>query len=206
MGYTHFSVAFSDRIFSLFVHERIRQAFILNLEEVLVPYSDLTIQRYNHTDEDGRKYKISALRNGNQEKIYAKEGMIPDSIWDIPIVRSLEEKLDYPTQKPEALLERIIKASSSPDSIVLDCFMGSGTTPAVAQKLGRRWIACDVNKGAIQTTMKRLQTRIKEQTGELKNEKLKEKNNLFGDKSFALEGLNLSSVEINQIQEIIKKL
>ena len=66
------------------------------------------------------------------------------------------ERVGYPTQKPEALLERIIKASSNPGSIVLDCFCGSGTTAAVAEKLGRRWIAADMNKGAVQTTMKRL--------------------------------------------------
>ena len=62
----------------------------------------------------------------------------------------------YPTQKPEALLERIIKASSNPGDIVFDCFMGSGTTQAVAMKLGRRFIGADINLGAIQTTTKRL--------------------------------------------------
>ncbi|MDE0009635.1 MAG: site-specific DNA-methyltransferase, partial [Candidatus Poribacteria bacterium] len=67
------------------------------------------------------------------------------------------ERIGYPTQKPEALLERIIKASSNEGDIVLDCFVGSGTTAAVAEKLGRRWIAADINRGAIQTTIKRLQ-------------------------------------------------
>jgi hypothetical protein len=66
------------------------------------------------------------------------------------------ERLNYPTQKPEALLERIIKASSSDGDLVLDCFCGSGTTPAVAEKLGRRWIACDLGRFAIHTTRKRL--------------------------------------------------
>ncbi len=66
------------------------------------------------------------------------------------------EKEDYPTQKPEALLERIIKASSNPGDIVFDCFMGSGTTQAVAMKLGRRFIGADINLGAIHTTTKRL--------------------------------------------------
>ena len=74
-----------------------------------------------------------------------------------------EEREDYPTQKPEALLERIICASSNPGDLVLDCFVGSGTTAAVAQKLGRRWIACDINKGAIQTTAKRLHAIMREQ-------------------------------------------
>jgi DNA modification methylase len=73
------------------------------------------------------------------------------------------ERVDYPTQKPEALLERVIHAFSESSDLVLDCFVGSGTTAAVAQKLGRRWIASDINKGAIQTTSKRLQTIIQEQ-------------------------------------------
>ncbi len=74
-----------------------------------------------------------------------------------------EEREGFPTQKPEALVDRILRASSKPGDVVLDCFIGSGTTAAVAQKLGRRWIACDINKGAIQTTSKRLQTIIREQ-------------------------------------------
>jgi hypothetical protein len=68
------------------------------------------------------------------------------------------QDLDYPTQKPEALVERIIKASSMPGDIVFDCFMGSGTTQSVAMKLGRRFIGADINLGAIQTTTKRLMT------------------------------------------------
>lgn len=70
--------------------------------------------------------------------------------------RARSESYSYPTQKPEALLERIINASSNPGDLVLDCFVGSGTTCAVAQKLDRRWIGCDINYGAIQTTTKRL--------------------------------------------------
>jgi adenine-specific DNA-methyltransferase len=77
-----------------------------------------------------------------------------------------KEAEGYPTQKPEALLERILDVSTAPGDLVLDCFIGSGTTAAVAQKLGRRWIGCDINKGAIQTTAKRLQTIIAEQVAE----------------------------------------
>jgi hypothetical protein len=73
------------------------------------------------------------------------------------------ERTDYPTQKPEALLERKISASSGLNALVLDCFAGSGTTCVAAQRLGRSWIAADINKGAIQTTSKRLQTVIEEQ-------------------------------------------
>ena len=61
-----------------------------------------------------------------------------------------------PLKNLKLLLERIIQASSNPGDMVLDCFIGSGTTVAVAQKMGRRWIGCDINKGAIQTTSKRI--------------------------------------------------
>ena len=66
------------------------------------------------------------------------------------------ERTGYPTEKPQELLERIIKSSSNPGDLVFDCFMGSGTTQAVAMKLGRRFIGADINLGAIQTTTKRL--------------------------------------------------
>ena len=83
-----------------------------------------------------------------------------DICWDspdvAPIAANASERLDYPTQKPEALLERIVKASSNPGDLVFDCFMGSGTTQAVAMKLGRKFIGADINLGAIQTTTKRL--------------------------------------------------
>ena len=76
------------------------------------------------------------------------------------------EREDYPTQKPEALLDRIVRASTNPGDLVLDAFIGSGTTAAVAQKLGRRWIGADINKGAIQTTEKRLLEIMREQAAE----------------------------------------
>lgn len=79
-------------------------------------------------------------------------------IWDdINSVGPQSNEIEnYPTQKPEALIERIIKASSNPGDLVFDCFMGSGTTQAVAMKLGRRFIGADINLGSIQTTTKRL--------------------------------------------------
>lgn len=80
-----------------------------------------------------------------------------DVITDIfPINSMAQERLDYPTQKPEALLERIIKASSNEGDLVADFFTGSGTTAAVAENLGRKWIATDLGKFAIHTTRKRL--------------------------------------------------
>ena len=78
-------------------------------------------------------------------------------VWDIPYINSQAiERIDYPKQKPEKLLERIIKASSNKEDIVADFFCGSGTTCAVAEKLGRKWIGCDLGRFAIHTTRKRL--------------------------------------------------
>lgn len=82
-----------------------------------------------------------------------------DVWWDKecqPLLTWTKESLNYPTQKPEALLERILKASSNEGDLVLDCFAGSGTTAAAAERLGRRWIACDLGRFAVHTTRKRL--------------------------------------------------
>lgn len=83
--------------------------------------------------------------------------VLPSDTWYIATINAMaKEKENYPTQKPEKLLEKIIRASSKPGDIVFDCFMGSGTTQAVAMKLGRRFIGADINLGAVQTTTKRL--------------------------------------------------
>jgi adenine-specific DNA-methyltransferase len=119
--------------------------------------------------EDGRIWFSESGRPYEKRYLDESRGRPIQSVWvDIPMIRGIHvngEGVDYPTQKPEALLERILLASSNPGAVVLDCFVGSGTTLSVAQKLGRRWIGCDINKGAIQTSSKRLQTIITEQTG-----------------------------------------
>lgn len=82
---------------------------------------------------------------------------ITDTWTDIaPINSQAVERLEFPTQKPEALIRRILQTASIEGDLVLDCFVGSGTTPAVAEKLNRRWIACDLSRFAIHTTRKRL--------------------------------------------------
>ena len=125
--------------------------------------NEITGANYPKTDSrfDGyyRRFVNEYHRNpGPNDVILKLEGNTIDSVWDIKAVdpKNLEERLGYPTQKPEALLERIIKASSNPGDLVFDCFMGSGTTQAVAMKLGRRFLGADINLGAIQTTTKRL--------------------------------------------------
>jgi DNA modification methylase len=102
----------------------------------------------------GVKYYLTSLGDGRYQ---VERGV--DNIWDdIPGLGTTPgEDLGYPTQKTEALLERILNAGSDAGDWVLDPFCGSGTTPAVAQKLGRRWVACDASYGAVQTTVRRLQ-------------------------------------------------
>ncbi len=118
-------------------------------------------------DAEGKIYWPATPGGWPRLKSYLDQvkGKAVQSIWtDVKAVNSqAEERGDYPTQKPEALLERVIAASSNTGDLVLDCFIGSGTTAAVAQKLGRRWIGCDINKGAIQTTAKRIQSIIESQ-------------------------------------------
>lgn len=125
--------------------------------EIIVDYDKKEVR----TSEGGKpavKYYREQIGNKVAEEVTI------DNIWDdIPgmgVVSS--EFIGYPTQKPEKLLERVISASTNPGDLVFDCFMGSGTTQAVAMKLGRRFIGADINLGAIQTTTKRLITVAKE--------------------------------------------
>ena len=116
-----------------------------------------------HTDENDRQWIWGHAGKGKSHvyKIYiddvVEKGKNLNDVWMIPIINtSAYERIGYPTQKPEALLERIILASSNPGDLVMDIFGGSGTTAAVAEKLGRRWITCDFGKHSIYTMQRRL--------------------------------------------------
>lgn len=122
--------------------------------------------------------------------------------WHInKIKRDGKEIIGYPTQKPEELLERIIRASSNEGDVVADFFVGSGTTCAVAQKLGRNWIGCDINIGSIQTTTKRLNQIITEQ----QNNKTK---NFRGSVGFKVLNVNDYDVFKNELEskEIVMEM
>lgn len=109
------------------------------------------------TDENGRRYQDKITRGGRIYRYYLDDGKIPEDVWEIQTIQSQDgERLGYPTQKPEALLERIVLASSHPGDLVVDAFCGSGTTLAVAQRLGRRWIGVDISPEAIRLTSERL--------------------------------------------------
>jgi DNA modification methylase len=112
-------------------------------------------------DEGMRNGTVRLNSNGTPRRIMyldEMEGDIVDDLWNdiFPINSQAQEAVGYPTQKPEALLERVILSSSNPGDIVCDFFCGSGTTAAVAEKLGRKWITSDLGKFSIHTTRKRL--------------------------------------------------
>ena len=122
------------------------------------PFDDGKVKRQPMRKYNSATKKADVVRDRDGKILYVEVvDKLVNSVWRIPMLNIGGEILGYPTQKPEALIKRIIKASSDENSIILDCFVGSGTTAAVAEKLGRRWIAADINKGAIQTTIKRLQ-------------------------------------------------
>ena len=149
---------------------------------VYLPYSEEYKKRFNQEDEHGKYYwiDIGTYSQERLEKLKAMgrvrfpdnpganprikhylhegKGVQPDNIWTdvIPINSQAKEATGYATQKPEALLERIIEASSNESDLVADFFCGSGTIAAVAEKLGRKWICTDLGKFAIHTTRKRL--------------------------------------------------
>ena len=108
-------------------------------------------------DDAGKLYYSSTGQPYIKYYLDERPGVAASTIWqDILLAPTSKERVSYPTQKPEALLERIIRASSNEGDLVADFFCGSGTTAAVAEKLGRKWIATDLGKFAIHTTRKRI--------------------------------------------------
>jgi adenine-specific DNA-methyltransferase len=130
-------------------------------------YEVLGVSRYWRFSKERMKQLVADGRvvqskpgNVPQYKRYLDEmpGIPLQNIWtDIPPINMMaKERLGYPTQKPEALLERILKCSTNEGDLVLDCFAGSGTTSVTAEKLNRQWISCDLGRFSIHTTRKRL--------------------------------------------------
>ncbi|MBN1264477.1 MAG: site-specific DNA-methyltransferase [Anaerolineales bacterium] len=120
--------------------------YIFNADAVRVPYNPSTIKTF-----------ASSKKAGFGKKPDLKRGKVPEDWWYFPVVARLHnERTGYPTQKPLALLERIVKASTNRGSLVADFFCGSGTTAVAAELNGRRWLACDSAQLAVSTTYKRL--------------------------------------------------
>jgi len=151
--------------------------YTFNWESILRPLSPVTIKKFKYKDENGYYRLCGRGINGspiqsakdvdpkwektNPELVvrdYLKDGVPMEDYWYIEIInQSAKERLGYPTQKPEALLERIIKASSNEEDIVLDAFSGCGTTVAVADRLNRNWIGIDITYQSISLILRRLE-------------------------------------------------
>lgn len=133
------------------------------LKDVLIkgkPYGDVWDDLLSYQVLQKQLKEVRNIEQLDELLTATKEVQNISNVWDNIMSFQQQptsaENCGYPTQKPESLLERIIKASSNPGDLVFDCFMGSGTTPTVAMRLGRKFIGADINLGSIQTTVKRL--------------------------------------------------
>lgn len=134
--------AYGHKHDTIFWFVKNKESYYFNAEDILVPFeSGMTEWRYTVGGQKGKEMP---------------KGKVPSDVWDIKLNAMSHEHLGYPTQKPEELLKRIIKGSSTDKSIIADFFCGSGTTLASAEQLGRKWIGCDLSRWAIHTTRKRL--------------------------------------------------
>jgi len=117
----------------------------------------ITEEKFNELLENGYIFKTQTGKYRRKQYLDEMKGDMIDNVWELPIINSqADEMLNFQTQKPEALLQRIIEASCPENGLVADFFMGSGTTGAVAEKLGRSWVMCDLGKPATMITRKRL--------------------------------------------------
>ena len=129
-----------------------------DMKSISSPFDEKQKKKYSGHDEHGYFKEYTHSDGKKYKKYLSEDDYLPVNDWwsDIFVIQDHSERVDYATQKPEALLERIIKASSNEGMIVADFFGGSGVTAAVAKKLGRKFIHCDIGLNSIQTTRDRL--------------------------------------------------
>ena len=173
------SKKFSINTDSIFIYTKTKDNYIFNIQ--YGEYPPEYLERFKYEDTKG-KYRWQVMATYSQERLeklkqedrvrFSKGAKYPEfkqyiwelkgrpieNVWDdINMINAMgSERLGYDTQKPEALIDRIIKASSNEGDVIADFFCGSGTTLAVAEKLGRKWIGADLGKFAIHTTRKRM--------------------------------------------------
>jgi DNA modification methylase len=142
---------------TILFYSKDKENFIFNKQ--YTPHSEKYIRRFDKVDEHGRKYFEGRGKRRYLDEVIEKGKPVGDVWSDIMSFQQIptaNERVNYPTQKTEALLERIIRASSNEGDLIADFFCGSGTTLAVAEKLGRKWIGSDLGKFSIHTTRKRM--------------------------------------------------
>lgn len=166
-----------------------------------------------HTDENGDRYLLAPDASMDRtirqyEADIVRRGRAIDDVWDIRYIRgNAKERTGYPTQKPEELLKRIIEASSKEDDLIMDFFAGSGVTAAVAEKMGRRWISCDIGKLSFYTVQRRL-LRIQDAQSLATNGK-SYKNRARSFATFSLGSYDLKTaldMEFNKYKEFVSGL
>ncbi|MDR1793311.1 MAG: hypothetical protein LBR36_07735 [Bacteroidales bacterium] len=136
---------------TIFWYSKSKDKWTFNGDAVRVPYADSSVARA------GYAANVSKMTKGGTVEL-KEGGKYPEDWWDIPMLKgNAKEAIGYPTQKPYALLERLIKMASNEGDVVLDPFMGGGTTIAVADKLNRKWIGIDQSVQAVKVTELRLQ-------------------------------------------------
>ncbi len=141
--------AFGKKHDTIFIYSLEYDKHIFNYDKVRDPYAESTIKRNKYSNSGSSTRVLDYKPN--------EDGKFPEDVWDISIINPFaKERLDYATQKPEALLQRILKASSDAGMVVADFFGGSGVTAKVAHDLGRKFIHCDVGINSIQTVRDRL--------------------------------------------------
>lgn len=164
----HITTKFNCKHDTVYFYAKSRQTSVA-MHNVTIPYTKSerlkNLRRKVHQDEDGREWVWETRGQASGQKPYKRyvdeiirQGKPISDVWsDLQFLRGNHpERENYPTQKPEKLLERIIKASAPKGGLVADFFCGSGTTLAVAEKLGRRWIGCDLGRWGINVTRRRL--------------------------------------------------
>ncbi|MFA6220673.1 MAG: site-specific DNA-methyltransferase [Desulfomonilaceae bacterium] len=145
-----------------------------NSTDTIFYYSKSSSSVFNwQFDKREKPIKVSQMKKVNGKKVYPKgsdgkcvyvtrDQRTADNVWKMPLLHAHPEMWGYPTQKPLALLERIVLTGSNPGDVIADFFCGSGTTLEAAQKLGRKWIGCDLGKIAVHTCRKRMSVLVKQ--------------------------------------------
>ncbi len=138
------------------LHFRKSRQFTFNIDEVRIPYGNHTLRYPDHPQAETSQYG----RNGGADRLWRPHplGAKPRDVIEIPTTcNGMHEKTPHPTQKPEELLRKIVLASSNPGDLVIDPFLGSGTTAVVAEQLKRRWKGCDISPEYCQWAARRIE-------------------------------------------------
>lgn len=146
----------------LLSYAKLRYQHVWN--DVIIPAAPRRASKHVFNSETGKAERVRNAEGRIEYFTVAEQKA--DNFIEVPALRG-SEKIGYPTQKPEAILERIVLASSNAGGVVADFFTGGGTTAAVAQRLNRRWIACDQSRVAVAITADRLTRQVEEQIGKL---------------------------------------